>query len=66
MDITDRELKVLKRLAEGKKAEEIAKELKVNKQTIKSDITILKRVLVGLKATKAQLIYEACRQKLIG
>lgn len=66
MEITDREIKVLKMLAEGKRANEIAKNLKVNEQTVKSDITILKRLLVGIKATKEQLVYEACRKKLIG
>lgn len=66
MEITERELKILKLLAEGKRSGEIAKNLKVNEQTIKSDINILKRLLVGIQATKEQLIYEACRQKLIG
>lgn len=66
MEITEREIKVLKMLAEGKRANEIAKNLKVNEQTVKSDITILKRLLVGIKATKEQLVYEACRKKLIG
>lgn len=66
MDITDREKKILEKLAEGKKSEVIAKELKVNKQTIRSDIAVLKRLLVGIKATKEQLIYEACRNNLIG
>lgn len=66
MEITDREKRILKLLAEGKRSGEIAKNLKVNEQTIKSDIVILKRLLVGIKATKEQLIYEACRNNLIG
>jgi len=66
MEITEREIKVLKMLAEGKRSGDIAKNLKVNEQTIKSDINILKRLLVGVKATKEQLIYEACRNNLIG
>lgn len=66
MEITDRELKILKQLAEGKRASEIARDLHVNEQTVKSDILILKRLLVGIKATKEQLIYEACKHKLIG
>lgn len=66
MEITDREQKILEQLAEGKRAGEIAKNLKVNEQTVKSDIVVLKRLLVGIKATKEQLIYEACRNNLIG
>lgn len=66
MEITDRELKVLKLLAEGKRAKDIAHEVNVNEQTIKSDINLLKRLLVGIHATKEQLIYEACRNNLIG
>lgn len=66
MEITDREKRILQFLAEGKRSGEIAKKLKVNEQTVKSDILILKRLLVGLKATKEQLIYEACRSGLIG
>ena len=66
MEITDRETKVLRQLAEGKRTGEIAKILKVNEQTVKSDINILKRLLVGINATKEQLIYEACKNKLIG
>lgn len=66
IEITDRENKILNLLAEGKRSAEIAKTLKVNEQTVKSDINVLKRLLVGIKATKEQLIYEACKNKLIG
>ena len=65
MEITERESKILNLLAEGKRAADIAQILKVNEQTIKSDINILKRILVGVKATKEQLIYEACKNELI-
>lgn len=66
MEITDRELRVLKLLAEGKRSRDIAAEVKVNEQTVKSDINLLKRLLVGIHATKEQLIYEACKNGLIG
>lgn len=66
MEITERETKILNLLAEGKRAGDIAKTLKVNEQTVKNDILILKRILVGIKATKEQLIYEACKNGLIG
>lgn len=66
MEITERELRVLKLLAEGKRSRDIAAEVKVNEQTVKSDINLLKRLLVGIHATKEQLIYEACKNGLIG
>lgn len=65
MEITERESKILNLLAEGMRSSDIAKILKVNEQTVKYDILILKRLLVGIKATKEQLIYEACKNKLI-
>ena len=63
MKFTDREIKILELLAEGKKQFEIAEELGISKITLDKELFSLKNGLLAVNISN--LIYKAFKNGLI-